>query len=83
MPGLILSLCLVHFLSRKLAFAIPMGLIPVPLIPIMAAKSGLGSGGTIGTMFLARLFIYSAFNLLWTMVRRPWLCCAILDGNSA
>lgn len=42
-PGLIFSLFLIHYVSRKLAFAIPMGLIPVPLIPLMAGE-GSSSG---------------------------------------
>lgn len=37
-PGLVFSLFMIHFCSRKLAFAIPMGAIPVVLIPLMAGE---------------------------------------------
>lgn len=37
-PGLVFSLFMIHFCSRKLAFAVPMGLIPVALIPLMAGE---------------------------------------------
>lgn len=130
-PGLVFSLCLIHFVSRKLAFAVPMGAIPIPLIPLMAgaswhacvcvcvcvlgARQGAGwapcccclpaclpalcmlltprgpntlhtyhhkpppwlsvhtapgvtkYGGVVACMFLARFFIYSAFNALWAL----------------
>lgn len=35
-PGLVFSLFMIHYCSRKLAFAVPMGFIPVVLIPLMA-----------------------------------------------
>lgn len=35
-PGLIFSLFMIHYCSRKLAFAVPMSIIPIPLIPLMA-----------------------------------------------
>jgi hypothetical protein len=37
-PGLVFSLFMIHYCSRKLAFAIPMGAIPVVLIPLMAGE---------------------------------------------
>jgi hypothetical protein len=35
-PGLIFSLFMIHYCSRKLAFAVPMSIIPIALIPLMA-----------------------------------------------
>lgn len=35
-PGLIFSLFMIHYCSRKLAFAVPMSIIPVALIPLIA-----------------------------------------------
>lgn len=37
-PGLIFSLITVYFLSRKVAFAVPLALITVVLIPAMAGQ---------------------------------------------
>lgn len=37
-PGLIFSLFMIHYCSRKLAFSVPMGAIPIILIPVMAGE---------------------------------------------
>jgi len=39
-PGLIFSLFMVHYLGRKVAFAVPLGLIAVALVPMMAGEPG-------------------------------------------
>jgi MFS family permease len=62
-PGLVLSLLLVHLCSRRVAFAAPMSAIAVVLIPLMAGVSGAGA---IAPLFLARMFIYAAFAIIWT-----------------
>lgn len=63
-PGLIFSLFMIHYCSRKLAFSVPMGAIPITLIPVMAGVKG---AGLTACMFLSRFFIYSAFNALWAI----------------
>lgn len=62
-PGLVLSLLLVHLCSRRVAFAAPMSAIAVVLIPLMAGVSG---AATIAPLFLSRMFIYAAFAVVWT-----------------
>lgn len=44
-PGLVFSLFMIHLCSRKLAFAVPMGAIPIVLIPVLAGK-GTGAAKT-------------------------------------
>jgi hypothetical protein len=43
-PGLIFSLFMIHYCSRKLAFSVPMGAIPIILIPAMAGEGAVGGG---------------------------------------
>lgn len=62
-PGLVLSLLLVHLCSRRVAFAAPMSAIAVVLVPLMAGVTGAGA---IPPLFLARMFIYAAFAIVWT-----------------
>jgi MFS family permease len=62
-PGLALSLLLVHLCSRRVAFAAPMAAIAVVLVPLMAGVSGAAA---IAPLFLSRLFIYAAFAVVWT-----------------
>ena len=38
--GLVFSLLMVHYLGRKTAFAVPLGLIAVVLVPMMAGERG-------------------------------------------
>lgn len=64
-PGLLFSLVMAQFLSRKLAFSIPMACISVVLIPLMTGR--LQRAGMIACLWLSRFFIYSAYNLLWAI----------------
>jgi len=62
-PGLALSLLLVHLCSRRVAFAAPMTAIAVVLVPLMAGVSG---AALIAPLFLSRMFVYAAFAVVWT-----------------
>jgi MFS family permease len=62
-PGLALSLLLVHLCSRRVSFAAPMAAIAVVLIPLMA---GVSNASAIAPLFLSRMFVYSAFAVVWT-----------------
>lgn len=64
-PGLVLSLLLAQYLSRKHAFAIPMACIAVVLVPLLPRT--LPRGGVIACLWLSRFFVYAAFNLLWAI----------------
>jgi hypothetical protein len=65
LPGLVFSLILAHFLSRKHAFAIPMACIAAVLAPTLSRR--LTRAGSIACLWLARFFIYAAYNLLWAV----------------
>lgn len=62
-PGLALSLLLVHLCSRRVAFAAPMAAVAVTMAPPMA---GVANASVIAPLFLSRLFIYAAFAIVWT-----------------
>ncbi|KAI8471984.1 MAG: major facilitator superfamily domain-containing protein [Monoraphidium minutum] len=65
LPGLLFSLLLAQFLSRKHAFAIPMACIALVLVPLMTRR--IPTGGIIACLWLSRFFVYAAYNLLWAI----------------
>lgn len=64
-PGLVLSLVLAHFVNRKHAFAIPTACIAAVLLPLLSQR--IAWSGTVACLWLARMFSYAAFNLLWAL----------------
>ena len=55
LPGLVFSLILAQFLSRKHAFSIPMAAIAVVLIPLIPRT--IAVGGVIACLWLSRFFV--------------------------
>ena len=64
-PGIALGLVTIQYLSRKLAYVVPLAFIIVPLIPVMAGVSS--TGGIMACMFLAHMGAFTALNALFVL----------------
>jgi len=62
-PGLMLSLVLVHLCSRRVAYAAPMVAVAALMVPLMAGVKGQAA---IAPLFLSRLCVYAAYAFVFT-----------------
>lgn len=65
MPGVVLGILAMQFLSRRLAYILPLAFLIVPLIPMMAGVTS--TAAVMVCMFLSRVGAFTSFNALFVI----------------